>query len=169
MTPVASAAGTARSDGELCDDACLQGIFGIGQPKDQATERKLFFSLSEESLSTTYGTIKPAAVRTILGRLRLDSSDVFTDAGSGIGNIVVQALANSPVRIARGIEFVAERHQRALTRAGEFMKKYGKSIDPSRKLELIKGDICEDDFSDSTVVFAASQCFTSKVMECLTA
>jgi len=151
---------------ELCDDACLSDLFGkIRRPDSEEQARRLFFSFDEEDISYQYGTLNPASVRTLLGRLETDSSDVFTDLGSGIGNVVLQVFANSPVKTARGIEYLEERHQVALGLKEKFVRQHGR--DMSRQLQFVKGDLCIEDFSDSTIVLATSQCFTDRVMNCV--
>lgn len=172
ITAVAVAAGgsSAHAD-EVCNDACLSDIFGktsTGIEKlDAASERAIFFSLDEDTITYTYGTIKPKGVRAVLQRLQIDKNDVFTDVGSGVGNVVLQVFANTPVRLARGIEFVKARHANAVQYAESFKNKF--RVDPAREISMVNGDACKEDYSDSTIVFANSKCFNERLLECLKA
>ncbi|CAE7558562.1 DOT1L [Symbiodinium natans] len=93
------------------------------------------------------------------------SSDVFTDLGSGIGNVAVQVYANTPMRRVRGIEFVKERHNDAVRHAEEFKRTH--QVDKDKEILLVNGDVCKEDWSDSTIVFSSSTCFDDRAMECL--
>eukprot|EP00440_Ansanella_granifera_P049853 gb/GFBE01054030.1/.p1 GENE.gb/GFBE01054030.1/~~gb/GFBE01054030.1/.p1 ORF type:complete len:271 (+),score=57.20 gb/GFBE01054030.1/:1-813(+) len=150
----------------LCDEACLVSIFGNFASPNSQEERDIFFSLSEESITFGYGTITPKSVDRILSRLQLDSSDVFTDLGSGIGNVALQVYANYPVKRVRGIELAKQRHADAVEHVRDFKTKY--KVDKAKELLLVNGDVCKEDFSDSTVVFSSSTCFDAKAMDCLT-
>lgn len=149
---------------ELCDDACLVKVLGGDfEASDRGTEKEIFMSLKADSVAYTYGTIAPPGVRTVLDHIKFDSSDVFTDVGSGVGNVVLQIYANTPIRRVRGIEYIKARHDDAVRHVGEFKKLY--KIE-SKELLLVNGDACKEDYSDSTIVFASSTTFPPELMDC---
>mmetsp|Transcript_39679 Transcript_39679/g.91706 ORF Transcript_39679/g.91706 Transcript_39679/m.91706 type:complete len:293 (+) Transcript_39679:54-932(+) len=150
---------------ETCDDSCLTKIFGTFANPNSQEERDIFFSFSEESITYAYGTITPKSVRAVLRKLQYDASDVFTDLGSGIGNVALQVFANTPMRRVRGIEFVKERHRDAERHVEDFKKTYQVSKD--KEILLVNGDVCKENWADSTIVFASSTCFDDRAMECL--
>eukprot|EP00404_Azadinium_spinosum_P005047 CAMPEP_0180462160 /NCGR_PEP_ID=MMETSP1036_2-20121128/24258_1 /TAXON_ID=632150 /ORGANISM="Azadinium spinosum, Strain 3D9" /LENGTH=327 /DNA_ID=CAMNT_0022468917 /DNA_START=51 /DNA_END=1030 /DNA_ORIENTATION=+ len=141
---------------EMCDEACLSSIFGDFRARDKQDWRRT-------DLTYTYGTVNPDGVRTLAGCLQIDGSDVLTDVGSGIGSVVLQTLVNTPVKKVRGIEFVKTRHALALQRVEDYKRKYG--IDPKKELLLVNGDASKEDYSDSTIVFASSPCFSNPLQE----
>ncbi|CAE7660522.1 dot-1.1 [Symbiodinium microadriaticum] len=153
------------SPAEVCDDSCLSKIFGNFANPNSQEERDIFFSFSEESITYAYGTITPKSVRSVLKRLEFEPSDVFTDLGSGIGNVALQVYANTPMQRVRGIEFVKERHNDAMRHAEEFRRTHQVSKD--KEILLVNGDVCKEDWSDSTIVFSSSMCFDDRAMECL--
>eukprot|EP00931_Biecheleriopsis_adriatica_P116620 TRINITY_DN92242_c0_g1_i1.p1 TRINITY_DN92242_c0_g1~~TRINITY_DN92242_c0_g1_i1.p1 ORF type:complete len:286 (-),score=55.31 TRINITY_DN92242_c0_g1_i1:37-894(-) len=156
----------ARSSAAKCDDTCLADIFGNFANPNSQEERDVFFSFSEDSITYAYGTINPRSVDAILSRLQFDSTDVFSDIGSGIGNVALQVYANTAMRRVRGIEYLQQRHLDAVKHVQDFKRKYG--VDEAREILLVNGDVCKEDFSDSTIVFSSSTCFDDRGMECLT-
>lgn len=147
-----------KLDSAFCDDSCLEEIFGAFEdPEDGATGQ--LQQGPSETVADTYGTITALGVRTICAYLDIKPSDVFTDIGSGIGNVVLQICCSTPVKKARGIEYVKSRHLRAVRNLQSFQTKY--STEPGRELSLVNGDAFQLDFSDSTIVFASSTALTS--------
>jgi len=110
-----------------------------------------------EDLEHTYGAITPKGVRALIERLDIDSSDVFTDLGSGVGNVVLQFYCQTPVKRARGIELLHGRHLEAVKHIEDFKSKYGTASD--REMLLVNGDLRKVDYSDSTIVFTSSTLF----------
>mmetsp|Transcript_40231 Transcript_40231/g.87994 ORF Transcript_40231/g.87994 Transcript_40231/m.87994 type:complete len:326 (-) Transcript_40231:37-1014(-) len=146
-----------------CDDACMSDIFGKYKAPDIGAEFAEDDSRPRDNVAALYGTITPTGVRTILNLLDIDSSDVFTDLGSGIGNVVLQVGANTPVRKARGIEFLRGRHAEALRHLADFKRNY--TFDSQARIEFVNGDMTKDDYSDSTIVFADSVAFYPTLMK----
>lgn len=161
----AQAAEISSPRNENCNDKCLSDLFGNLQPRNQASERDTFFSLKDDTIAAAYGAIRPPALRALLAKLQIDGTDVFTDVGSGIGNVVLQVYANYPFRKVRGIEYISGRHLEAVQNLEKYKQRVGGTL--SREVELIDGDICKEDFSDSTIVFASSQCMDDKVLDCV--
>lgn len=162
LTAAASSAAPAWAAQEICDDACLSELFGNfkdakNSPLDENDSRP------KDAVSDLYGTITPAGVRAVMGRLDIRGSDVFTDLGSGIGNIVLQWYSSSPVRKARGIEFVKSRHAKGLQAVRDFEAKFGR--DSRRELLLVNGDMTAEDYSDSTIIFANSVAFYPNLVQ----
>eukprot|EP00441_Pelagodinium_beii_P015964 CAMPEP_0197672580 /NCGR_PEP_ID=MMETSP1338-20131121/79262_1 /TAXON_ID=43686 ORGANISM="Pelagodinium beii, Strain RCC1491" /NCGR_SAMPLE_ID=MMETSP1338 /ASSEMBLY_ACC=CAM_ASM_000754 /LENGTH=198 /DNA_ID=CAMNT_0043252707 /DNA_START=487 /DNA_END=1083 /DNA_ORIENTATION=+ len=109
-----------------------------------------------------WGTVTPSGIEALTSYLQIDSNDVFTDLGSGIGNVIAQMHCNTRLKTVRGIEFVTSRHLAAQANL-ETLKRRG-LLDPNRKILLVNGDVQEEDFSDSTVVLASCASWTDAIL-----
>lgn len=65
--------------------------------------------------SSTYGEILPSGMSAIFEQITINTSDVFLDLGSGIGNIVLNAAAMFRIKAAYGIEMMPLRSRYAQT------------------------------------------------------
>lgn len=110
----------------------------------------------------TYGEVVYDTVRYLIQELKPTSRDVFYDLGSGVGKMVVQMYLESPVKKSCGIELSATRHACAEGVKAEL--KSQKLLDKKRALVFIKGDFLQQNFSDATIVFMNSLCFSEEVM-----
>ena len=151
-----------RGGGELCDINCLHNIFGdFKKPSDTTVD--LNDTRDQKYVKNTYGTLTPEGVNKLIKYLSIDKNDIFTDLGSGIGNIVMNFAANTDVKLSRGIEFLKSRHYAGLNYLKKFEEEMGGKV--NTKIELINGDIYDYDYSDSTIVFACSTCFPNELMD----
>ena len=145
-----------QQKGGACDKECLTNIFGsFSKPSDTSIDEN--DNRDKKHFHSTYGTITPDGVEKLINYLNITSDDIFTDLGSGIGNVVAQFAETSPIKKARGIEFLKSRHNAAIN--------YINQLNSNKNIELINGDIYKEDYSDSTIVFMCSTCFSNELME----
>ncbi len=113
----------------------------------------------------TYGEILPPAVHHLIKYFKVSDQDVFYDLGSGNGKVPLQFYITSPIKKSVGIELSVQRHLQAL-KAKRRLSEKG-LIDPQRSLEFLKEDILKADFSDATLVYICSTCYTPKMLHTL--
>ena len=111
----------------------------------------------------TYGEITYDSVEMLLDDLKLTKNDVFYDLGSGVGKMVVQVYFNTPVKKSVGVELAPTRTKYA-QEVKEQLDKDG-LVDKKRKLEFHQKDILELSYTDATVVYCASTCYTEEFMQ----
>jgi len=94
--------------------------------------------------ANVYGEITERGFATLAERMRLGAGDVFVDAGSGQGSVVMQAACEFGVRRAVGVEYAASRHDRAVARlACKSQSGDSASGGIASRVSLIQGD-CAD-------------------------
>jgi ubiquinone/menaquinone biosynthesis C-methylase UbiE len=105
--------------------------------------------------SFTYGETPIPAMRRILAEVRPKKSDVFYDLGSGTGKAVFTAALYFPFRKAVGIECLKD-----CVRLCNEMKR----LLELENVEFRHGSMGRIDWSDATVVYAHSTCFSDSLM-----
>lgn len=130
--------------------------------KASSKDRK---SVTEAGGAPTYGEILPSSVSHLISYLDIKQKDVFYDLGSGNGKVPFQFYLTTPIKKSVGVELSDYRHNQAMKaklRAG----KKG-VLTPRRSLQYIHGDILKIDFSDATIVYLCSTCYTPEMMTVL--
>jgi hypothetical protein len=82
----------------------------------------------------------------------------FYDLGSGIGKMVLYMAAHVPAIMSKGIELVAERHEKAMV-AFNMLK--DKSV--KKRIELICGSFMDRSLHDAAWIFVSNLCFSDAV------
>jgi SAM-dependent methyltransferase len=113
--------------------------------------------------NTLYGEITYDGMQTLAKKLKLTSSDVFYDLGCGIGKLVVYMYLSNPIKKSVGIEMVGQRYKGA-NLALKLLKDEG-LLHFNRSLLFIHNNIRNENFSDATVIFMSSLCFSTELME----
>ena len=62
----------------------------------------------------TYGEITQDSAQALIDYLKPTAQDVFVDAGSGVGKLVVQFFFATPIKKAIGVELSQERFKKAI-------------------------------------------------------
>ncbi|MBS1986491.1 methyltransferase domain-containing protein [Candidatus Dependentiae bacterium] len=112
--------------------------------------------------NSTYGEITPSALTALLQQLSITKKDVLYDLGSGTGKVVMQSYLEFPFKKVVGIELSAQRYKEA-QRALAGLKSRG-FVDKKRSISFIQGDIVETPYTDATVVYLCSTCFSDDLM-----
>ena len=89
--------------------------------------------------ANVYGEITERGFAELGSRLSLGPDDVFVDAGSGQGSVVMQAVREFDVRRSIGVEYASSRHDRAVAR----LACEPSSTGVASRVSLIQGD-CAD-------------------------
>ena len=118
------------------------------------------YALTVEKIKNVYGGFDSEQMRT---------EGIFYDLGSGVGKAVfASALLLENFKALRGIEILPSLHDVAL----ELKEKWDAEIVPilpanrvGTAIELIKGDILKEDWSDGNLIFINSTCFDDELME----
>ena len=155
-----SSMGLPVSSGPSTESARLRGV-------QRAARDGMCTSMNEDAaiealggeFASTYGEITPVGFSKLGQSLGLQSSDVFCDAGSGLGRAVLQAAAEFGVRRAYGIEYAPSRHKLAVSRLEREVKP-----ELAERVHLIQGDcadaaIWEEHLDGCTVLFASNLLF----------
>lgn len=146
-----------------------QGIsgFGIGSAEEK--------NIIKQGGAPTYGEITYKGLKMLTDKLKLTSQDVFYDLGSGVGKVVVQVFLDSPAKKCVGIELSPTRYNHAQKVREQLVtvqptKKatVKKPLKKERELQFRNQNIANADFSDATVVFMCSTCFSDQFMQDLT-
>jgi SAM-dependent methyltransferase len=134
-----------------------EGISGFGIAD---TEVKF---IKRHGGAATYGEIKFDSAQKLLEYLKPTKEDVFYDLGSGVGKFVLHAYLTTDIRKSVGIELSGTRYElavKALKAAGQ-----ENLFDPKRETKFLNGNIITEDFSDATIVFICSTCYSEDLME----
>ncbi|MFA7662426.1 MAG: hypothetical protein WCX88_00735 [Patescibacteria group bacterium] len=135
----------------------IDSLLGINI--DQAEKKINYTALKEKypeealweggSCSIPYNFIKD-----FLHELKLESSDIIYDLGSGFGRVPIYTALTTEAR-CKGIELIPER----MAESNSVKNKLG-----IENLEFINGNVTEQDYSDGNVFFLFSP-FSQKTME----
>lgn len=118
--------------------------------------------------SSTYGELMPDAARQLLLSLDLGPDDVLFDLGSGAGRFVIQAVCESNIGHAVGVELSRDRHAVATHAVNRIA---APPLDPdsrselSRRLELRHEDLRRTDLSTATHVYLPVTSFPRSLIE----
>lgn len=117
------------------------------------------------------GIITPAGVRSLLSLIgNLSATDVFLDIGCAHGNVVMQILSETPVKIARGVDILPSRIKWAETAQAMSRIFLPSLYYNNRDVEFITGDIAEvgeQALRNCSVVFAHSWMFSPDLLSIL--
>lgn len=116
------------------------------------------------TIAETSGTILYESVQKLLHVMQLTENDVFTDYGSGNGNIVAQVFLNSLVKEAIGIEIVEACHQQAIYIADRIQKELPHFYNNNRKLTFINSDFLKAPINTTSVAFVSALCFPPQLL-----
>lgn len=144
-------------------EALLRGTRG-GHDVSAADRRAV--ELQAGTGAATYGEILPHAARRLLRWLMPGPDDVLFDLGSGSGRVVVQAVFESDVGRACGVELSQDRHASAAAAVEALIA----GLDPPAadelraRLELRCEDLRDTDLSDATLVYVAATSFPGPLL-----
>lgn len=124
-------------------------------------------SVHARVLSESYGEILYASVHKLLTFVVLSEQDIFADLGSGAGKVAAQVFLSSPVREAIGIEIRPEFHKQAILASERIYRELACFYEGDRKLTYLLGSFFECSFSNATVVFLNSTCYTQTMLDAL--
>jgi hypothetical protein len=107
-----------------------------------------------------YGEVNPVLVNDFIKMLKLSSRDVLYDLGSGVGNVVMQAAAQTGC-VAVGVEIRSELTDIAMALHRNYKALLKRVGFPCGEVKLVCGDITSSaiDISNATVVFLNNYCF----------
>jgi len=120
-------------------------------------------------LESNVGELEPEGTTAVIEACALNSSDVFVDVGSGVGNVVAQVALETNVGTALGVEIRTE-----LARQGSsLMEQNYNRYSQLRKVKIYPQDICAVDvendyeFKKVTVLFCHNTVFKPEVLHVL--
>ncbi|KTD64202.1 hypothetical protein [Legionella shakespearei] len=106
----------------------------------------------QDAFEFTYGEIEFLPFIALLSLVKIDSTTVFYDLGSGVGKAVLACAMVYPVRKSLGIELFHQLHLCACEQV-EKLKTINEYQIAAEKIELIEGNILEADLKDATLIF----------------
>jgi SAM-dependent methyltransferase len=115
--------------------------------------------------STVYGELTTRGLGKLVTRLHLTRRDVFYDLGCGTGKVILEIAATVPLKKCVGIEIAKSRLMKAETVAGKVREQ---GLLKARQFELRHENFLNSDFSDATVLYTCSTCFSDNLMKELT-
>jgi hypothetical protein len=116
----------------------------------------------------TYGEISPEAFHQILKDAAIPKKGVFYDLGSGTGKAVMMAFFLYQYSKCVGIEFLTTLHNEANAILQRYIQEYGEMKSPEGIVAFVNDDFVNYDFSNASVIFTHSTCFTEGLWEKLT-
>jgi SAM-dependent methyltransferase len=137
-------------------DKIYEGISGFG-----ISDKEVKF-IKKAGGAATYGEIKFESAQKLLDYLKPTKDDVFYDLGSGVGKLVLQAYLTTDIKKSVGIELSGTRYElavKALKAAAE------NNLFDHREAKFLNENIITADFSDATIVFICSTCYSEELME----
>lgn len=113
------------------------------------------------------GVLTYTGVTELLQSIPLTPEDVFCDIGSGIGNICMQVLGESPCRTAVGVEVIPSRHKKATAAFDVAQKKFPEKF-ATKSAHFYMKDLTKSakDLNEEkvTVLFSHSWMFDDELM-----
>lgn len=153
---------TSSNYDQLCQEYMnflYEGITGFIQyepgQKEQAQEQKIFM---------TYGEILYAGVNRLIESMEISKNDVLYDLGSGVGKVPLQFLLKTPIKKALGVEAHTERHRAAETVYKKVHAEVPELFSNGRDLRSVCKNFLEVDFTDATILFIASSCYSDELL-----
>jgi Histone methylation protein DOT1 len=158
---------------EVYNELTLNFPTSLGK-KASRDERENLKKMRESSL--TYGEIDFVSIGEIFYTIQerygdLPQGGIFYDLGSGIGKAILAAALLGNFSECRGIEILSGLHEIALKLIDEYNNNFtGHVLKNSDlwtvmpRLRSIKGDVCQDDWSDAAFIFVNSTCFSEEMM-----
>eukprot|EP00834_Sanchytrium_tribonematis_P000647 NODE_12_length_54577_cov_0.384100.p12 type:complete len:390 gc:universal NODE_12_length_54577_cov_0.384100:38661-39830(+) len=145
---------------ELIEHIYYQCYSRIIEPKLNELSKYQAFS------DSVYGEIMFSLTSQIIELTKINSTSIFLDLGSGIGNVVCQTAGITQCE-AYGIEIMANSVELSFDMANEFQTRCHHFNQPCGKIHLFKGDIFNHPNIDSllkraTVIFVNNHVFTSQ-------
>lgn len=142
------------TDWEACF-AGLQSGFASPTPERDALE------VHSGKGAANYGEITASAANRLLAWLRPGPDDLLLDLGSGCARLLIQALCETSLGRAVGIEAVPHRHRVAMAARQRLAE-----TDPARaaKLELYRGDFCALELPEASLVYLGATCFPDPLL-----
>lgn len=138
-------------------DKIYEGISGFG-----ISDKEVKF-IKKSGGAATYGEIKFDSAQKLLDYLNPTKDDVFYDLGSGVGKFVLQTYLTTDVKKSMGIELSGTRYELAVKALNAGSQE--NLFDPSREVKFLNANIITADFSDATIVFLCSTCYSEDLME----
>lgn len=114
----------------------------------------------------TYGEMTFKGTELLINYLKPKKSDVFIDAGSGVGKVSIQFFFSTDISNVIGIELSEERYKKSKSILDSLQK--NNEIPKGRALEFYNQDILHADLSGATLFFMCSTCFSDKLMQNIT-
>jgi len=115
----------------------------------------------KRSHSLLYGETAFKTAGILLEKYTRPIDKIFYDLGSGIGNVVIRAALSEKFTKVTGIETVEERYQMS----SNIFAKCLPLLPEKTKVELIKGDFLQADFSDANIVYINAIAFNKGLMK----
>lgn len=137
------------------------GVTGFGIARDDEEH------VIKHGGAPTYGEMTIEGTQKLLDYLKPQKTDVFVDAGSGVGKLVSQVFFTTDVSKCVGIELSKERHAKAVQVKKNLEK--DSLVPQGRLLEFHNTDILTADLNDVTIFFMCSTCFSPELMQKITA
>jgi SAM-dependent methyltransferase len=151
---------SARLDGKSIINRYYAAVTGFGIGADDEK------NILHHGGAPTYGEMTLEGVDKLIAYLKPTKQDVFVDAGSGVGKLVVQFFFDTEVKKSIGVELSKERFDKAL-QIKEALKK-DKALPRGRSLEFYHADILDAIPPDTTLFFMCSTCFSHDLMKKIT-
>lgn len=122
-------------------------------------------AISRQGGAPTYGEITFEALEELFKDLKVTKKDVFCDLGCGVGKACVQALLTTPMRKSIGVELSKSRIESAQKAKIRLQTKHKLR---NKELILHEQNILDATLDEVTIVYMASTCFPSELMEKMT-
>lgn len=107
---------------------------------------------NQDAIEYTYGEIEFQSFIALLSLLKLDSTTVFYDLGSGTGKAILACAMVYPVQHSVGIELFSPLHACALAQQSALASQPG-YMQRAAAIEFIHGDFLVVDLAAATVIF----------------
>lgn len=124
----------------------------------QATQSKA------QCITETNGEILPLSINKLISLVALSDNDVFVDLGAGAGKVVTQVFLTTQVKKALGIEIRPDLHHQAVAAATRIREELPMFYQPNRSLDFLLGSMFDISFSDATVLWVNSVCFSPDML-----
>jgi hypothetical protein len=133
-------------------------LWDRARDETEAYDRRILMRYAPNS-KEVYGEVNPKLVDDMLREAEVGRDDVFYDLGSGVGNVVLQASAQTGCS-AIGVEVREELHAIAVLLKQSCVAIAG-DTNMFARTNFVRGDVSHDDveFGDATVIFVNNFCY----------
>lgn len=126
--------------------------------KDLATYISIDYTGEYNDRTMTYGEMTETGVKQMLEEINTDNK-VFYDLGCGYGRVLIHALRNHNFAKVVGVEIVPNRYDVAKMAVSRLSEHY------RNRIELVKGDMLQQNIYDADVIWMSNLCLESNLQK----
>ena len=126
--------------------------------------KKQLIKFEDQNVCPTYGELLFPSLAKLLKSLKLNENDTFLDLGSGLGKLAMMVFYLSSVQQVKGIEASMPLFKISNQKLNQFKSDCFHLFEGGRILNIEYGNFLEADLHKTTIAYACSTCFSSRLL-----